>query len=52
MWATFLEEIYPEVEKKQIREEISGELFSPALYLKKHLAEEIGKRLTESLKYR
>jgi len=49
MWDKFHAEIYPKVERDDIREEASGELFSPALYLKKYLAEEIGKRLTESL---
>jgi hypothetical protein len=52
MWDKFKDEIYPNVERDDIREEASGELFSPALYLKKYLSEEIGKRLTESLQYR
>ena len=49
MWDKFHAEISTKVERDDIREEASGELFSPALYLKKYLAEEIGKRLTESL---
>jgi len=52
MWDKFKDEIYPKVERDDIREEASGELFSPALYLKKYLSEEIGQRLTDSLNYR
>jgi len=33
-------------------QEESGELYSPALYLKKHLNQEIKRILTASLKYR
>jgi hypothetical protein len=52
MWDKFKDEIYPKVQRDDIREEASGELFSPALYLKKYLSEEVGLRLTESLNYR
>lgn len=52
MWDKFKEDIYPKVEENDIREEASGELFSPALYLKKYISEEVGQRLTDSLNYR
>ena len=44
MWAHFLEEHYEPIGSK-LKEE-SGDYFSKALYLKKHLSDEIGRMLT------
>lgn len=50
MFNFFLDEHYNTVGIKTKEE--SGDIFSQALYLKKHLTEEIGRMLTKSAKYR
>lgn len=52
MWRYYLDVIYEEQVVKTGLQEESGELYSPALYLKKHLNQEIKRILTASLKYR
>ena len=52
MWKFFKDVIYEEQVVKTGLQEESGELFSPALYLKKHLNTEIKRILTASLNYR
>ena len=50
MYEYFLNEFYNPIGSKEKEE--SGDFYSPALYLKKHLTEEIGRALTKSLKER
>jgi hypothetical protein len=52
MWTYFKDVIYEEQVVKTGLQEESGEMFSPALYLKKHLNQEIGRILTESFLHR
>lgn len=50
MYQEFIEEFYNTIGYKTKEE--SGDIYSQALFLKKHLTEEIGRILTESVKYR
>lgn len=50
MYETFLMDIYEPTGKHEKEE--SGEPYSPALYLKKYLAERVSEILTESLKWK
>jgi hypothetical protein len=47
MYQDFMENFYEPIGSK-LKEEKSGETYSPALYLKKHLSEEVGQMLTKS----
>jgi hypothetical protein len=51
MYDDFIDNYYNPIGSK-MKEELSGETYSPALYLKKYLSEEIGKMLTKSYKHR
>lgn len=47
MYDDYMENFYNPTGSK-LTEEKSGEIYSPALYLKKHLSEEVGRMLTNS----
>jgi len=47
MYENYMENFYNPIGKK-MKEEKSGEVFSPALYLKHHLSKEVGDMLTKS----
>lgn len=51
MYDEFIENFYNPIGSKE-REEKSGDLYSPALYLKKYLSQEVGNMLTKSYQNR
>ena len=50
MYETFLRDHYEPTGKNEVEE--SGEKYSPALYLKKYLAQRVGEVLSDSIKYK
>lgn len=53
MWRLFKDEIYKKnVIDAGLKEEGGDELYSPALYLKKYLTDEVGRILTAYLQYK